>query len=378
MRIRADEEIVRLGIVGVGFIAETYIRLIAENKVPGCKLCAMSSRNKTHMETIKTRYQLYDAILFTDYEAMLCSGLIDAVLICTPHLLHVAMAEMAVQKQIHALVEKPIGVYADEAEELVKKEGLYPKIICGVMFNRRASNAYGEIKALVDAGELGQIRRVNWILTDQYRTPAYYRSKEWRGTWNEEGGGVLMNQAVHHLDVLNWLFGEPEKLQAFCSYGVDRDIEVENEAVLYMWYPNHMTAQFVASSREFPGTNRLEISGSKGQLILENEKHLIFRSLSVDERSYAENTDAVWGRIPVEEKTLDFTCSDGFELQIEMLCNFVQSIKNQAKIYCPVSEAIGSLNIVHAAYLSAGERTVVEFPVDNQRFRVFFDEIRKK
>ena len=228
----------RIGIAGIGYIAETYIKLQAERKIKGCVICAICSRNREHMQEVQSRYKLDNAELYTDYGVMLDSGRIDAVLICTPHRMHIKMAREALDRGIHALVEKPVGVCIDEGEELLHTVHLHPELTAGVLYCRRTSKAYGELRRMISGGELGAIKRVNWLITNLYRTQAY-----------------------HRMDLLVWLMGMPGQVQGFCGYGIEREIEVENEVLLQMWYPGNTTVQFIASSREFPGTNRIEISG---------------------------------------------------------------------------------------------------------------------
>lgn len=360
---------IRIGIAGIGFIAEEYIKLITAGRITGCTIQAMSSRDTAHMAEIQKKYGLTSAHLFTDYMEMLSCGMIDAVVICTPHHFHIQMAQTALEHGLHTLIEKPIGVFSDEAEPLLQTVSAHPELVCGVLYCRRATKAFQSVRNIVTSGTLGQLKRVTWLLTNQYRTPAYHRSKSWRSSWKGEGGGLLLNQASHHLDLLTWLLGEPEQLQAFCGFGVERDIQVETDTNLHMWYPNHLTVQFISSSREFPGSNRLELSGSKGQLILENDCHMTIRTLAIDEREYAATTQVGFGSIPVEETTYNFDDSDLTVMQAAIFNNFIRSIEGSESVLCPVSDAVQSLHLINGAYLSAWEKQPVRFPLDGQHFR---------
>lgn len=359
----------RVGIAGIGFIAEEYIKLITKQAITGCEICAMSSRNKQHMEEICDTYHLGHTVLFTDYKEMLKSGLIDAVIICTPHFLHPQMAMEALDRGIHALIEKPVGVFADETELLLQSVRRHPELTTGVLYCQRMNKAFGKLHEIIDSGELGEIKRANWLITNRYRTPAYYRSRDWRGTWKGEGGGLLMTQVSHQLDLLVWLLGMPERIQAFCGFGVEREIEVENEAMIQMWYPGNFTAQFIASGREFPGTNRLEISGSRGQVILENDNRLIYRSLAMDEREYARTSEVMFGSIPFSEEIMEFEEAENTVLQAGIVNDFIQAVAQNRKAICPVEEAVQSLNIINGAYVSSWEKTEVSFPMDLESYR---------
>lgn len=360
---------VRIGIAGIGSIAEEYIRLITEGRITDCEICAMSSRNLQHMQEIKDKYRLTQAVLFTDYHAMLESGCIDAVMICTPHAMHVTMAEAALHRGIHTLIEKPIGVYSDEAEKLLETIHLHPELKTGVLYCRRANKAFQELRRMIAEKELGEIKRANWIITNLYRGQAYHDSQPWRGTWKGEGGGLMMTQASHQLDLFLWMLGMPEQVQAFCGYGVERKIEVENEIMIHMCYPENMTAQFIASSREFPGTNRLEISGSKGQIIMEDDYRMIYRKLEIDEREYSRTSKEMFGSIPYTEEVITFDKTDNAMQQAAIVNNFIQAVQGCGKVLCPVEEAVWSLNIINASYLSSWKKQMVALPLDTDEYR---------
>lgn len=359
----------RIGIAGIGYIAETYIKLQTEQKIKDCKICAMWSRNRGHMQEVRAKYKLDCAELFEDYNEMLESGSIDAVLICTPHRMHIDMAKAALDRGIHTLIEKPVGVCIDEAEQLLRTVRLHPELTAGVLYCRRTSKAYGELHRMLCEEELGEIKRVNWLITNLYRTQAYHSFQAWKGTWEGEGGGMLLTQVSHQLDLLVWLRGMPKRIQGFCGYGVEREIEVENEVMLQMWYQGDTTAQFIASSREFPGTNRLEISGSKGQVILENDRYLTYRKLAVDEREYSRTTDEVYGSIPYTEKTMEFDDADNSVQQAAIVNNFIQAVQGRGTVLCPVEEAVKSLELINGVYLSSWQERAVHFPLDSEQYK---------
>lgn len=359
----------RIGIAGIGYIAETYIKLQAERKIKGCVICAICSRNREHMQEVQSRYKLDNAELYTDYGVMLDSGRIDAVLICTPHRMHIKMAREALDRGIHALVEKPVGVCIDEGEELLHTVHLHPELTAGVLYCRRTSKAYGELRRMISGGELGAIKRVNWLITNLYRTQAYHSSQAWKGTWKGEGGGLLLTQVSHQMDLLVWLMGMPGQVQGFCGYGIEREIEVENEVLLQMWYPGNTTVQFIASSREFPGTNRIEISGSKGQVILENDRDMRYRKLTLDEREYSRTTDEVYGSIPYVEETKRFDDADNSVQQAAIVNNFIQAVRGRENVLCPVEEALKSLELINGAYLSSWREQAVRFPLNSREYK---------
>ena len=365
---------IRIGIAGIGAIAEEYIKLIVSGKVRSGKITAFSSRNKSHIEEVCTKYNLNDVEIFTDYEEMLNSGLIDMVMICTPHFLHPQMSVQAIKAGVNPLIEKPVGVFSDEVEDLIKALKENPQIKSGVLYCRRASKAFNKIHELIEEGKIGEIKRVNWLITNLYRTQAYHNSKSWRGSYKGEGGGLLMTQASHQLDLLLWLCPMPKIVHGFCYCGMERDIQVENDVTIQMEFENGGTGQFIASSREFPGTNRLEIIGNKGQIILNNDSELIFRELKQDEKIYSQNTDEFFGKIDYEETTLYFDDADNSIQQAGIINNFIESLEKGTKILCPVEEALKSLYVINAAYLSSWEKRGVEIPLDTKLFRKRLEE----
>ena len=365
---------VNIGIAGIGAIAEQYIKLITSNKIKNCKITSFSSRNRQHMEEICEKYNLKEVKLFTDYEEMLKSKEIDMVMICTPHFLHPSMAIKAVENGIHTLVEKPVGVFSDEVENLLKKLDENSNIKNGVLYCRRTSKAFNKIKKIIGCGKIGDLKRVCWIITNLYRTDSYHKSQSWKGTYKQEGGGLLMTQASHQLDLLVWLCSMPKKINAFCYCGRERNIEVENDVTIQMEFENGATGQFISSSREFPGTNRLEIIGSKGQIILNNDSELIIRELSQDEKIYSKTTKELYGTIPYTEKTLYFDDADNSIQQSEIVNNFINGIENSEKILCSVKDALESLYLINGAYLSSWEKKEIEFPMNSKEFRKKLEE----
>ena len=215
-------------------------------------------------------------------DAMLDSGLVDAVLIATPHYDHPPLAIKALEKGIHTLIEKPAGVYTKQVEQMnraAEKSGL----IFSIMYNQRTNPVYQKLRDLVLNGELGQLKRTNWII-DWYRPQSYYDSGGWRATWAGEGGGVLLNQ-----DPISWIYGRDlwyaGKSSGICSFGKFHNIEVEDEVTAYVEYENGATGVFVTSTGITPETNRLEIVGDKGKVVVE-DNNIVFHRLRIPERQF--------------------------------------------------------------------------------------------
>ncbi|MEG2958248.1 MAG: Gfo/Idh/MocA family oxidoreductase [Oscillospiraceae bacterium] len=357
----------RLGIAGIGTIAKDYIGLIADGRVPGVTLAALCSRNPDSMAAVLRQYPSITPRVFTDYGAMLQSGAIDGVLICTPHGQHPAMTLAAVEAGLHVLCEKPVGIDADAVEGVLAALEKQPELVCGVMYNRRASGAYRKVKTLVEDGVLGELVRATWVITNLYRTNAYYASGAWRGTWETEGGGLLMTQASHQLDLMQWLCGMPVSVLAQIA-AVERNIQVENEAQLFLTYPNGARGQFIASAHECPGTNRLELCGTRGSIIVTDDSAVELVRLQTDEGVFAAECPNPFDKPPMDREQLFFDDSDNKIQQAATLQNFADAVSGRATIQCSLAQGLCSLQIIQAAYVSAWQQRPVTMPLPGGQF----------
>ena len=270
-------EKVRFGIVGCGNMGTGHSRHFREGNVTNGVLTAVCDINEKKFAGFKERFG--DSIsYFTNAEDMYRSGLCDCVIICTPHYSHTDLAILAMDCELNCIVEKPAGVYTLQVKEMLARAEKSDKIL-GIMFNQRTNPAFKTMKKMIEDGKIGEIKRTNWIITDWYRTQYYYDTGAWRATWAGEGGGVLYNQSPHQLDLFQWIVGmSPSKVHAFCHYGKWHDIEVEDEVTAFFEYANGATGMFITTTGETPGTNRFEVSGTKGKLICENERLFFFEN----------------------------------------------------------------------------------------------------
>ena len=279
---------IRLGVIGVGNMGRAHCKNIKEGKCPEIDLVAIADRNQKRIQAMKDDgYE--DVTYFEDAEAMMDSGLIDSVLVAIPHYYHAEYAIMAMKKGLHVMVEKPAGVYTKQAREMndVAKE---LDVVYGMMFNQRTNHIYRKAKELVSSGTLGELRRVNWIITNWYRPQFYYDSGDWRATWSGEGGGVLLNQCPHQLDLLQWICGLPVNVQAFLKYGQWHDIEVEDDVTAYMEFENGATGCFITSTGDAYGTNRLEIQLEKGKIVIEGNEIKVWE-FAMSEPEFSKTTE---------------------------------------------------------------------------------------
>ncbi len=359
-------EKIRLGIIGLGNMGTGHFFNVMEGKCPSVRVTALCDINP---EKLKKAEKYADIARFTDHHALLDSGLCDAVLIAVPHYDHPTIAIDCFKKKIHVLTEKPAGVYARQVRlmnEAAKESG----VKFGIMFNQRTNPMYAKAKELVQSGQLGELKRLVWIITNWYRTQAYYDSGTWRATWGGEGGGVLLNQAPHNLDLWQWIFGMPKRVRAFCDFGKYHNIDVEDDVTIFGEYENGATATFMTTTGDACGTNRLEISGDRGKIVVEHGK-LCFWKLDTPERDFC------------------FTAKEGFatpgctyeefsapepEGHIEVLEAFAKSILTGSEMTARGEEGINSLSISNAAYLSAWTDDWAELPTNEALFEKYLNE----
>ena len=354
-------EKIRLGIIGVGNMGSGHLQNVIDGKCPKVEITAVADIDTKKLE--KAKKKLPTLACFDSTEKMLDSGLIDAALIAVPHYDHPKYAIECFKRGIHVMTEKPAGVYAGQVRkmnEAAEKAG----VKFGIMFNQRTNPIYKKAREIVQSGALGKPKRLVWIITNWYRTQAYYDSGSWRATWNGEGGGVLLNQAPHNLDLWQWIFGMPKKIRAFCAAGKYHNIDVEDDVTIYGEYENGATATFISTTGEAPGTNRLEISGDLGKLVLEDGK-LKWWKLKVPEREFCFTSKEGFMCPEMTYEEYSEEAPDGHSTVLE---NFAEAILDGAELIANGREGLNSLSISNAAYLSSWTDNWAEIPTDEKLF----------
>lgn len=364
-------EKVCIGIVGIGNMGSAHANNIFAGKVSGLELAAVCDIDESRRAWAKENLPGVD--VYESYEDLLNSDRIQAVLVATPHKLHPVIATEAMKKGLHVLTEKPAGVSV-KAVHAMNEVAKQSDVVFGIMYNQRTNPIFRKMRELIQNGELGNIKRSVWIVTNWYRTQAYYNSGSWRATWNGEGGGVMLNQCPHNLDIWQWLVGEPTKVRAFCSYGKYHNIEVEDDVTIYTQYENGASGVFISSTGEYPGTNRLEISGDKGKLVAENGT-LKFWKLAQSEREVCFEATAGFVQIPMEEINIEITEKE--TAHVGILQNFTDAILKGTPLLAPGIEGIRGLSISNAAHLSDWTDDWVTIPVDEDRFEELLEEHKK-
>ena len=363
-------EKIRLGIIGVGNMGSAHGTNIVGGMCPDFELRAVADVNPARLEW--AREHLGAVECFDNAIAMLDSGKIDACMVCVPHYDHAKYAMECMKRGIHVMVEKPAGVYTKQVREMNAEADRHPDVVFGMMFNQRTNCVYRKMRELVQSGRYGRIRRTNWIITDWYRPQAYYDSGDWRATWSGEGGGVLLNQCPHQLDLWQWICGMPVKVRAFCHEGKWHDIEVEDDVTAYVEYENGATGTFITTTGDCPGTNRFEVTLDGGKLVVEDNKLYMYK-LEMFEQEFSRTWKNGFGTPKCEKIEVE---TDGFNPQhVEVLRAFAAHILSGEPLVASGVEGIRGLTLANAMYLSSWTGETVELPLDEDRF---LEELNKR
>ncbi len=365
-------EKVRMGIIGLGNMGSSHAKNFDKGVIENAVLAAACDINPAKIEAAKaTLVNTPDIAYFTDAKEMIDSGKVDAVIVAIPHYFHPEYTIYALEHGVHAICEKPAGVYTKQVYEMNAVAQKSDKLFT-IMFNQRTNCVYRKMREMILGGALGEIKRVNWIITDWYRTQSYYNSSNWRATWEGEGGGVLFNQCPHQIDLLQWVLGMmPQKIRAYAHFGKWHDIEVEDDVTAYMEFENGATGVFITSTGDAPGSNRLEITGDLGTLICENDK-LIFKKLEMSEREFNRTWDKGFGAPKYETTEVE---TDGKNPQHIGICNnFCNAILGLEPLFVDGKEGVRGVEIMDAMLYSEWTNQMVTLPVDPD---AYFEELQK-
>jgi len=377
-------EKVRFGIIGVGNMGHSHSKKFLEGKVENGVLTAVCDLKQDKLDRVKELEGSEGVKTFTDYKEMLASGVCDAIVVAVPHYDHPRLVIEALESGHHVVCEKPAGVYTKQVKEMNAVAAKSDKLFT-MMFNQRTNCVYRKMHDMIADGELGEIKRIIWTITNWYRPQSYYDSGDWRATWKGEGGGVLFNQCPHQLDLIQWIPGiSPTKVRAFCHYGKWHDIEVEDDVTAYMEYANGATGVFITSTADSPGTNRLEILGDKGQLICEHfgseygtesgkRDKLTFVRNSVSEREFNRTCTASFG---APQKTVINVETDGKNPQhVGIFNNFANAILGIEPLFVDGKEGLNGVELMDAMQLSGWLKEEVTLPIDDE---FYYQELQKK
>ncbi len=347
---------VRVGIIGMGNIGKHHATYLLDGKVARCQLTAVCSTSPDKLAD----YAAKGVKVFGDALELIRSQTVDAVIIATPHYQHTTLGIAAFEAGLHVMVEKPISAHKADAERLIAAHLKHPQLQFGGMFQLRVEPRYEKIRALIRNNDLGEIVRVNWVNTDWFRGEAYYASSAWRATWKGEGGGVLLNQCLHNLDVLQWLLGMPARVRGFCQLGRFHQIEVEDNVTAYLEWPNQATGVFVSSTGEAPGANRFEIVGTRGTLVLENGK-LHFTRNAADMIEFSRTAKS--GFTKPDATTEEIPFANAANQHATLMQNFIAAILDGAPLIAPGADGLHSVELANAMVYSSLQNETMELPM---------------
>jgi len=365
---------VRLGIIGFGAQGTTYAGFIADGRVEGMSLGAICDIDPEKKAVAADKHP--GIPFYEDYISMLDSGDVDAVVTAVPHFDHPEMTITAIGKGIHTLTEKPAGIYTKQVEEMNAFAAEHPETTFAIMFNQRTNPVYTDLKALIDSGELGALRHTSWIITSWWRPQGYYDQSEWRATWGGEGGGVLVNQAPHQLDLWQWLAGAPKKVFAKLAFGFQRDIATEDEVNAIVDFGQGVTGHFMTSTNDLVGTDRLEMLFDQGKVVVDKSSTVTITRLKQPERELSEQMSMqdvarlFRGELDpsevytTEEKTYESVWG---KQHIDVLVNFAAHINHGAELIADGAEGINGVRLASGMQLSAWtgrEVDLVDYPAE--------------
>lgn len=364
---------VRLGIIGFGKIGSQHAKKLMAGAVEQCDLVAVADIEPKALENAK-------AIIgpqvktFSTADALISSGCVDAILISAPHYFHPPYAIKGFEAGLHVLVEKPAGVYTRQVREMNEAAARHPELVFGIDFNQRTNPVYRKVKDMVEEGVVGPIVHVNWIITNWFRSQSYYDQGGWRATWAGEGGGVLLNQNPHNLDLFQWICGMPERVRSQVYYGKHRKIEVEDDVYAIMEYPGGAVGSYITTIADAPGTNRLEIDGDKGKIVVEDDR-IVLTLLKESESAFNARFTGGIGK-PECGKPVEVPVEGIYTSHMGIISNFCNAILHGEPLIAPGAEGIRGLEISNAIHLSSWEDGGwVDVPVDEN---LFYGKLQEK
>ena len=364
---------VRFGIIGVGAMGKAHAQSFLDGQIKDGVLTAVYDITPSQVDWLKET----DVKIFDSTVDMFKSGSIDAVLVATPHYFHPPLAMEAFHYNLHVMIEKPAGVYTQQVREM-NEAAANADVTFGIMFQQRTNSTFQKMRQMVKDGELGELKRTHWIITNWYRSQAYYNTSNWRATWRGEGGGVLLNQCPHNLDLWQWICGMPSKVTAFCHMGKWHDIEVEDDVSAYVEYPNGATGVFITCTADAPGTNRFEVTGDLGKLVYEEgyfdkPSTLEFFRLKQSEREFNKENKEMFGAPAYEHKIIE--TGSQYPAHPGAITAFIDKILGRGAQYATGEEGIHSLMLSNAMHLSSWLGKTIPLPLDEA---LFLSELRKR
>jgi UDP-N-acetyl-2-amino-2-deoxyglucuronate dehydrogenase len=358
-------ERVKFGVIGLKGIGMTHIEAIRR-----CENAELIAVCDIVEELAKNVGEKYGVRWFTDYREMVALKDLDAVCVCTPHFLHHPMTLNALDEGKHVLVEKPMAITVKEADEMIEKAKV-KGLKLGVAFTYRTSPILKSAKDMIEKGELGKLLRAT-LEVASYRTQLYYEESPWRKSWKTSGAGVLINQTIHHLDVMYWFLGRPKKVSGFIDTKL-HDIEVEDLASAVVIFENNCHATIQVSLVDSPQFERMVVSGTRGKVILDFGSQLKIGISEPDVETHIRTSKEPWSRPSASWKEVTMQRGGGHG---DIIRDFTEAIKYDREPLVPGKDGIWSLEIVNAIILSNFTGKVVDIPVDRETYEKLMDKLK--
>ena len=363
---------IKLGIIGFGNMGTGHTSNIMGGNCPEVELVAICDKNPARCEFGKNKYPDANITYFTDAIEMLDSGLIDSCLVAIPHYDHAKYSIECMKRGIHVMCEKPAGVYTRQVREMIAESEKHPEVVFGMMFNQRTNPVYRKMYELVHSGKYGEIRRTNWLITNWYRSQAYYNSSDWRATWAGEGGGVLLNQCPHQLDLWQWICGMPVKVQSKIKYGAWHDIEVDDDVTTFVEYANGATGVFITTTGDGKGSNRFEVQMDGAKLVVEDDK-LTVTEFEMKESEFTKTNTEVFGS--VKTHNLEIEIEKKNPQHIGVVNAWAGKILHGTPLVAEGAEGLKGVILSNAMHLSDFLGREVEIPFDED---LYYEELMKR
>ncbi|MFC4403049.1 Gfo/Idh/MocA family protein [Gracilibacillus xinjiangensis] len=363
---------VKAGIIGLGIQGKKYASMIFDQKVEGMELTAICSRSASKKEFVEQEYP--GVLFFQDFQELIHSDQVDAVIVCVPHYHHAEVSEFALKHQKHVLVEKPLSVYVSQVDSLMRTAEENNHLTFAMLFNQRANTVHQRLKNLLDHRVIGGIRNWNWTMSTVWRTQAYFDQNDWRATWKGEGGGVLINQASHQIDLIQWLFGMPDQVYANLKYGSKRDIEVDDDVTAFFRYRNGESGIFQSRTHDYFGTDQLEILGDKGKILVEDSEKIVLKTFDQSEQDWSsaltlDEMKAAHRNPSYYSETVEDYRDEPSDPYVRILENFAANILTGEPLIATGNEGIKSMEIINGLYLSDWLKKETALPVNQEQFK---------
>ena len=361
---------IRFGIIGIGNMGTGYLEHFTAGRITNGVVSAIADIVPERLERAKAKFS-GDYACYNSGEELIEKAEVDAVIVTVPHYSHPPLAIKAFEKGLSVICDKPAGVYTKQVKEMNEVARKSGKLFT-MMYNQRTNPLYKKMREIIQSGELGSLRRVNWIITNWFRSQFYYDSGSWRATWKGEGGGVLMNQSPHQLDLLQWICGMPTSVRAFCHFGKWHNMETEDDVTAYLEFPNGATGAFITTTADAPGSNRLEITCSKGRLVCEKDQLVVTR-LDSDIEEFIKTSQNGFALPKISEEVINI---EGDNPQhVGIINNFANALLGIEELYVNGEEGINCVELINAMLLSTWENATVTLPVDDEHY---YAELQKR